>query len=126
MSLDGGLQIGYTWNNDAAALEVRSRVSVPDGQLACVAVWVGPTQAVIYAHDGTSFQMTSNAVPHLEQGFNGLSRIGMDYIGAPDTVFNGLIDEVAIFKRTLTAGELYTLYSAGKGGVAPSIFQDVT
>src|SRR5207247_6680384 len=28
-------------------------------------------------------------------------------------------------KRTMSAGEVYTLYGAGKGGVAPSIFQDV-
>jgi hypothetical protein len=40
-------------------------------------------------------------------------------------VFNGEIDEVAIFKRVLSIGEIYSLYAAGKGGVPPLIFQDV-
>ena len=103
VGLDGGFQIGYTWNDDAATYDFPSTITVPDGQWSFVAVSVGPTQAVIYAHDGTTFQANSNDVPHLEQGFNGLSRIGMDYIYAPDTVFNGLIDEVAIFKRHFSA-----------------------
>jgi len=125
IGLDGGFQIGYTWNNDAATFDFPSTVMVPDGQWSFVAVSVGPTQAVIYAHDGTSFQTNVNPVAHLEQGFNGLTRIGMDFIFAPDTVFNGDIDEVAVFKRTLSHGEVYSLYAAGKGGVGPSIFVDV-
>ncbi len=125
MGLDGGFQIGYTWNDDPAAYDFASTVTVPDGQWSFVAVSVGPTEAVIYAHDGVALQSNTNALPHIDQGFNGLSRIGMDYIYAPYTVFNGQIDEVAVFKRTLSAGEIYTLYGAGKGGVAPMILQDV-
>jgi hypothetical protein len=122
---DGGLEIGYTWNDDASTYDFPTTVTVPDGQWSFVAVTVGPTQAVIYAHDGTTFQTNVNLVPHPVQGFNGLSRIGMDYIYAPDTVFNGVVDEVAIFKSTFSAGDVYTLYAAGKGGVSPAIFGDV-
>src|ERR1044071_3619919 len=122
---NGGFQIAYTWDNDPSTYDFPSTVTVPDGQWSFVAVSVGPTQAVIYAHDGTTFQMNSNVFPHAVQGFNGLSRIGMDFIGAPDTVFNGVVDEVAIFNRTFSAGELFTLYAAGKGGVLTSIFQDL-
>jgi hypothetical protein len=125
---DGGFQIGYTWNDDATTYDFPSTVTVPDGQWSFVAVSVNATQAVIYAHDGANFQTNINAVPHPEQGFNGLSRIGMDYAYVdfdPSPVFNGSIDEVAVFKRTLSVGEVYTLYAAGKGGLAPSIFTDV-
>ena len=125
IGLDGGFQIGYTWNDDAATYNFPSTVTVPDGQWSFVAVTVSETQAVVYAHDGSTFQTSVNPVPHLEQGFNGLSRIGMDYIYAPATVFNGDIDEVAIFKREFSMGEVYSLYAAGKGGVGPSIFRDV-
>lgn len=126
---DGGFQIGYTWNDDATTYDFPSTVTIPDGQWSFVAVSVEATQAVIYAHDGTTFQTNINAVPHPEQGFNGLSRIGMDYAysdAIPPTVFNGSIDEVAVFKRTLSIGEVYSLYAAGKGGLPPSIFTDVT
>jgi hypothetical protein len=122
---NGGWQIGYTWNDDPGTYDFPSTITVPDGQWSFVAVSVGPTQAVVYAHDGTTFQSSVNPFPHPVQGFNGLSRIGMDYIFAPDTAFNGLVDEVAIFGQTLTAGDIYTLYGAGKGGVPPQIFQDV-
>ncbi len=125
IGLDGGFQVGYTWNDDAATYNFPSTVTVPDGQWSFVAVAVGPTQAVIYAHDGTTLQINTNELTHLSQGFTGLSRIGMDYLYAPDTVFNGSIDEVAVFKRTMSAGEIYTLYAAGQGGLPPSIFRDV-
>jgi hypothetical protein len=122
---NGGFQISYTWNGDPATYDFPSTVTVPDGQWSFVAVSVSATQAVIYAHDGTTFQTNVNPVPHVEQGFNGLSRIGMDFAYLPEIVFNGAIDEVAVFNRTLSSGEIYTLYGAGKGGVAPYIFQDV-
>lgn len=125
IGMDGGFQIGYTWNNDAATYDFPSTVTVPDGQWSFVAVSVGPTQAVIYAHDGTTFQSSANGLPHPVQGFNGLSRIGLDYIYAPDTVFNGTIDEVSVFNQTMSAGEVFSLYAAGKGGVAPVILADV-
>ena len=130
---NGGFQIGYTWGGDPLTFDFPSTVTVPDGQWSFVAVTVSSTQAVIYAHDGTTFQTNINVTPHLEQGFNGLSRIGMDYFlltyyypgFQPITAFNGGIDEVSIFKRELSMGEVYSLYAVGKGGVAPSIFRDV-
>jgi hypothetical protein len=125
MGPNGGLEIGYTWNDDSATYNFSSGVTVPAGQWSFVAVTVDPNQAVVYAHDGTTFQSSTNVTPHAVQGFNGLSRIGMDYIGAPVTVFNGAIDEMAVFKRAFSMGEVYSLYAAGKGGLGPTIFQDV-
>jgi hypothetical protein len=123
---NGGLELGYTWNDDPATYDFSTGLTLPDGQWAFAAVAVNATQAVVYLHDGTSFQSVTNSVAHDVQGFNGLSRIGMDYIYYPDTVFNGSLDEVAIFNRTLSAGQIYTLYSAGKGGVPPAILGDVS
>jgi len=124
----GGLQIGYGWNNELASFDFPSAVTVPDGQWSFVAVAVAPDHAVIFAHDGNTFLVDSNVVPHVSQSFGGYTRIGKDplqHLYVPPAVFNGDIDEVAIFDRTLTIGELYDLYAAGKGGLPPIILQDV-
>lgn len=133
MGSNGGFQIGYTWNGDPLTYDFPSTITVPDGQWSFVGVTLNSTQAVVFAHDGTTFQTNVNLVPHDPQGFNGLSHIGRDlwlesgyiYGFQPLTMFNGDIDEVAIFKRELTMGEVYSLYATGKGGVAPAIFRDV-
>jgi len=59
-----------------------------------------------------------------------LANDGPDYIGrrypcADNTPFNGLIDEVAVYNRALTDGEVLALYNVGSAGMctctAPSI-----
>jgi len=48
-------------------------------------------------------------------------RVGRDNrAGEPDSFFDGLIDDVRIYNRALSAGEVEQLYEAGTGQAAPS------
>lgn len=119
---DGGMQLGYTWANTASTYDFPSTVTLTDGQWQFIAVAVSPTSATLCADDGSTFQTAVNTTTHAVQGFQGVTHIGMDPF--TPTVFNGDIDEVAVFNRTLNVGEIYSLYAAGKGELPPQIFQD--
>src|SRR6185503_6100296 len=51
---------------------------------------------------------------------------GSTFIGGLASRFNGTIDEVALFNRSLSIGEAYTEYATAVGGLGPQIFADPT
>lgn len=124
MGKDGVSQLGYTWNNDPTTYDFASPITLTDNQWSFVAMTVSPNEAKLYAHDGTALQTAANTFVHVNQPFSGVTHIGMDPFDPASATFNGAIDEVAVFNRTLNAGEIYSLYSAAKEAVPPTIFQD--
>jgi len=60
-----------------------------------------------------------NAIAHVNELWNGPAVIGIDPLYSPQRVFNGVIDEVAVFKRSLSLDQLNTLYNVGRGIVQP-------
>lgn len=121
---DGGLQLGYTWNSTASTYDFPSTITLTDAQWQFIAVAVSPGSATLCSHDGTTFQTSMNVTAHAVQGFQGVTHIGMDPFDPANATFNGDIDEVAVFNRTLNVGEIYSLYAAAKGGLPPQIFQE--
>jgi hypothetical protein len=131
--INGGLGIGYVWNNDpntynwspTTDLGFQTLPSSADNQWAYVALVVQPAQAAIYlcqSNNPASFAGVTNFVNHTPQPFAGPTLFGSD--ASPGTPFAGNIDEVAIFNRSLGVGELYSQYASAVGGVAPKIFND--
>ncbi|MGQ3685507.1 MAG: LamG-like jellyroll fold domain-containing protein [Candidatus Loosdrechtia sp.] len=57
---------------------------------------------------------TSTAFPYGNQGSQGHLRIGQDTCN--DERFNGWVDEIAIFNRTLSEGEIQQMYKNGLAG----------
>ena len=54
--------------------------------------------------------------------FNGTDNIGIGATiggGGPNALFNGLIDEPAVYNRALSASEIQAIYNAGAGGKCP-------
>jgi len=132
--INGGLGIGYVWNNDpntynwspTTDLGFQTLPSSVDNQWAYVALVIQPAQAAIYlcqSNNAASFAGVTNFVNHVVQKFEGATLFGSDT--SPGTPFAGNIDEVAIFNRALGVGELYTQYGAAVGGVGPKIFTDL-
>lgn len=77
---------------------------------------------VVCRHDATANQIsisvnagTANTTAHSGGIFNGTApfRLGADAI--PGTYFDGLIDEVGLWKRALTNDEVTELYNSGSG-----------
>lgn len=118
--------LAYDWNGQAAAVNFKSSLVIPDSTWSYVALTVRPDTAVLVIQDATGFYSAVNYdALHDVQPFIGEWRIGNDANDSAN-VFNGLIDEVAIFNRALTLGELYTQYSSAAGNLAPRVFSDAT
>jgi Concanavalin A-like lectin/glucanases superfamily/Immunoglobulin I-set domain/Immunoglobulin domain len=122
----GGLDVAYDWNDDNATYNWPSYLTMSDSDWSFVGLVVQPDQASMYLANGanvSTFTSATNYVPHANQPFESWTWIGGDP-GFQGSYFNGDVDEVAIFDRPLSAGELYTEYAAAVGGVAPKIFLD--
>jgi hypothetical protein len=116
--------LSYNWNDSDAAKNFKSSLTLPIFQWAFVALMVRPDQATLCLQDGNQFSAVTNFTTHPPQAFEGNTLIGADS-SDPNLTFNGVIDEVAIFNRTLSVGEVYTEYAAAAGGLAPKFFTDL-
>ena len=113
----------YEWNNEASASNFKSTLVVPESTWAFAALVIQPDQAVLCLQDGNSFTCSTNYMAHVPQAFEGPTLLGND--SADSTVFfKGSIDEVAVFGRSLSIGEVYSQYASAKPGIAPVMFWD--
>ena len=129
VDIGGGLGLSYNWANDPSTFNWASGVSLAAPGWTYVALIVQPNQAALYAaagNDSTTWNSGTNFTSHLVQNFEGPTLFGADFAPGTNLFFNGLIDEVAIFNRALSEGEVFTAYGSAVGGVAPQIFSDVT
>ena len=128
MDVAGGLNLSYNWNNDPSGINWASGVSLANADWTYVALVIRPNQAELYAAFGTNYTTWTtgtNFTSHQASSFSGPTLFGADYGPNTNLFFNGLIDEVAIFNRSLSEGEIYSQYSSAIGGVAPQLFADV-
>jgi hypothetical protein len=128
----GGTGIGYVWNNNPNSYNWSPSLDSGLPTLAIpgwsfVALVVQPTEADIYianSADPSSFAGATNYLVHVNQAFDGGTLFGSD-AGIPDYSFNGNIDEVAMWNRSLSAGEVYSQFASSVGSVGPKIFTDL-
>jgi hypothetical protein len=122
MDVTGGLKLSYTWNDDALAYNFDSFLSLSDSVWNFVALVVQPTEADLYVVDSTNasdFSGATNFMTHVVQDFESYTLIGDD---SGQTNFNGSICQVAIFNRSLSAGDVYSEYAAAIGNLGPWIY----
>jgi hypothetical protein len=116
-----GGQLGYTWNNNSAnTYNFRSGLVPPLNEWSFVAMVVTPTNAIIYMFNTHGELSATNVLAHTSDVFGNNWRIGKDdNANANDGSrnFTGLIDEVAVFTRSLTGAQLRQLYVAGSVGI---------
>jgi hypothetical protein len=111
-NLTNANMLTYTWNGDSSATYgFVSGLSIPSNQWSFVAVAISPTNAALYLINANGFQTTNNAIAHTSQNWNGVGRIGNDANTAPGRNFNGIIDDVGVFTRTLSTADIQNLYS---------------
>ncbi len=110
---DGGI-LGYTWNqNNANTYNWNSGLTVPSLQWSFVALVISPSSAVIYLCNASGQFAATNAIAHTSEAFNATTYIGDDPAdgGNGGRDFNGYIDEVAVFKSSLSKSQIFNLYS---------------
>jgi hypothetical protein len=125
IDIAGGLGLAYNWAGDNAALNWKSELSLVDSEWCFVALVVQPDQGVLHTAAGagvSTFASATNLIHHAVQAFDGATLLGTD--ADLTNTFRGLIDEVAIFNRALSPGEIYSQYAAAVGEVGPRIFAD--
>jgi hypothetical protein len=132
--VEGGLGLGYYWASTAGTFNWRPTVDavpplppLPDSEWAFAALVIRPTEANIYigtTNGGTiTFASATNFFSHVNS-FSAATLVGSD-LGDPAYSLNGAVDEVAIFNRSLSGGELYTQFASAVDGVAPTIFSSL-
>ena len=80
---------------------------------------------LVYTWDGTTERLYKNGTlaDSRARNFNyvpGDARIGFGFINDPSVFFPGLIDEVAIFDRTLGASEISAIFNSDTAGMCPN------
>ncbi|MBC8096733.1 MAG: hypothetical protein H7Y43_13065 [Akkermansiaceae bacterium] len=119
--------LGYTWNNDTGTWNWLSGVQPPINVWSFVVLVVTPTDATIYCFStNTGYaapQVGSFAHNHGPAQFDAPTLIGQDSSDVTRN-FNGRIDNVGIYNRALTYGEIIELYVSATGDqVAPEFNQ---
>lgn len=93
-------ELGYHWNGNE--YNWSSGAIVPVDEWSHVVLVIEPTQATIYLNGKPYIRTGRN---HVAEAFDGVTLIGRDN-NSSSRVFNGDIDEVAIWKRALTQEEI--------------------
>ena len=104
-------QLGYTWNdNNANTYNFASGLVIPNETWSFVAVTIEPSKAILYSgYGGLSSQ--TNSIAHTAQTLDTAFRFGNDNF--ENRFFNGSIDEVSIWNRTLSPAEIEKIYNRG-------------
>ena len=115
-----GSQVGgsetfdYTWANNPSTYSYGSLLPVKTNIWSLTALTITPSNAILYCFSSVTNGSATNNVANSVQSFsNGLS-LGADS-QSTNRIFNGEMDEVAIFNYTLSAGQLKQLYYAAAG-----------
>ena len=122
MGFGGGATHGmlaYTWNNNTAATyNFNSGLNVPLDQWSFVAVVIEPARATLYLYNKSGQSSATNVIAHTSEAWGGTAGIGDDPGFNDARVFNGIVDEVAVFNRSLTSAQISNLYN-GVASVEP-------
>ena len=134
--ISGGLGLGYIWNGSAyrgwSPTADGLLPQLPDSNWAYAALVIRPLSAEFYLCDADNFGNWASVtntfnVSHTPQAFAASTFVGTAAgLTPPAGCLQGAVDEVSIFRRALSAAELYTQYAAAVGGVKPRIFEDLT
>jgi hypothetical protein len=111
-------QLSYTWNQGKTWSFV-SGLTIPSDQWSFVALVISPANATLYLGSGGPLTNAVNPIANNNELWTGPSLLGLDPLYGLERLFNGVIDEVAIFKRSLSLDEVNTLYNIGRGIVQP-------
>jgi hypothetical protein len=113
-----GSQLAYVWNQNATdTYRWNSGLVVPRQQWSFVALVVSPSNAILYLCNSSGQFSATNSIPHTSEAFNANTLIGGDSWdgGSGIRSFDGLIDEVAIFKSSLSAWQILDLFDSAIG-----------
>lgn len=115
---NGDQMLGYTWNNNST-WSFNSGLVIPSNMWSFVSVVISPDRAVLGVQNVNGSAFATNAIAHTSDVFGNTWLIGRDNSANADDgtrTFNGTIDEVAVFLRSLSPSEIQELFVSGLSG----------
>ena len=85
-----------------------------------MAVVIEPAKATFYLYNANGQFSTNNAIPHTSEAWDGSALIGAD-ANHLERVFDGIIDEVAVFNYAFTQTQVQNLYNAVVQSAQPGL-----
>ena len=117
MMMASANRLGYQWNDDSGTWGYNSGPVLPTNQWVLAAVVVTNSYAVFYMGQTNGvITATTNNHTHIFQAFDAPVDVGQDPFGG--RWFNGLMDEVCIWNRSLSAGEIGQILTNGINGAS--------
>jgi hypothetical protein len=113
-------QIGYTWNGgNQETYSFMSALRPPPLQWSFVSLVINSTNAALYLYNSIDLSSTNNAIPHTSEAWDGTAQLGGDQELPGWRIFDGTIDEVAIFNHAFTPAQVLNLYNSAFNAPAP-------
>jgi autotransporter-associated beta strand protein len=110
-------RLGYQWNDDSSTWTYNSGPILPTNQWVLAAISVTNNRAVFYVgQTNGTMAITTNNYTHIFQAFDAPVDVGQDPFGG--RWFNGLVDEVCIWNRALSAAEIGQILTNGINGTS--------
>ncbi len=109
----GMYELDYTWNQNRTS-GFNSYLFPPVNQWSFVAMVISPAQTVLYLINSDGVQAATNAVANDSEEFGVAWHLGDDGVfGGGVRTFPGIIDQVVVFKSSLSQNQLLNLYYTG-------------
>ncbi len=109
LNINGSGQLGYHWND--SFWNVESGLTIPADQWSFVALVVKPEQSTLYLYNSSGLKAHTHVAAHAALALGSGFRLGGDPAG-DDRIFNGRIDEVAVFGAALTSDQIFAMVEA--------------
>ncbi len=106
--------LAYVWNNDSKETwDWQGSIKIPEDTWALIAVAIGKTKATAYAYTAATKKLAiaENKIAHIEQAPSNFVFGKDDCCG--QRFYQGILDEVMMFERTLNKDEIMRLATIG-------------
>jgi hypothetical protein len=118
--------MAYTWGTNTATYSWTSGLSIPTNQWSFLALVITPSNATAYVFNTNGSFVNTNNVANPPQLINAGFDIGADTTSLPARIFNGEMDEVAVFDYALQSSQLTQMYGSASLSTAPPTAPSIT
>ncbi|MFN3407786.1 MAG: LamG-like jellyroll fold domain-containing protein [Limisphaerales bacterium] len=102
-------ELRYHWDNTGYTWQPSPALVPPDNEWCLVALRISSSGAQLFLRDSTGLRSAVNAASHVAEAFNGVMYLGYDS-NPSSRYFKGWMDDVRVYKNTLTAADIESLY----------------
>jgi hypothetical protein len=121
--IGGSDYLAHTRNNNSATYDYSSRLTAPTNMWSLLGLTISPENAILYVFNANGRGSATNNVANALQSFSAGFALGADPQSStlPERIFNGKMDELAVFDYALSAGQLSQLYTIATAAITLTI-----